>query len=84
MQILVPGDTQVSWNQIKNFYPSVLLPYRHNLPWLTKEITQLIRKRDLYFKRARHGTVTDRAKFRELRNRVLPNCELKNSLSLLT
>ena len=70
MQILVPGDTQASWNQIKNFYLSVLLPYRHNLPWLTKEITQLIRKRDLYFKRTSHGTVTDSAKFRELRNRV--------------
>ena len=78
-QILVPGDIQASWIQFKTVFldimeqciPSAVLPDRHNLPWLTKEIIQLIRKRDRYFKRARQGSVADRAKFRELRNRVV-------------
>ena len=51
--------------------PSAVLPDRHNLPWLTKEIIQLIRKRDRYFKKARQGSVADRAKFSELRTRVV-------------
>ena len=53
--------------------PKAVLPCRHNLPWLTKEVIQLIKKRDHYFKKALYGTVADRAKFRELRNKVVVN-----------
>ena len=48
-----------------------VLPQRHNLPWLSKEIIQLIKKRDHHFKKAQHGSAADRAKFRELRNEVV-------------
>ena len=51
--------------------PKAVLPQRHNLPWLSKEIIQLIKKRDHHFKKAQHGSAADRAKFRELRNQVV-------------
>ena len=78
-QILVPDDVQVSWLNFKLVFlnvmdyciPKAVLPQRHNLPWLSKEIIQLIKKRDHHFKKAQHGSAADRAKFRELRNEVV-------------
>ena len=43
-----------------------------NLPWLTKEIIQLIRKRNYLFRKAhRSGNIEDHLKFRHTRNRVV-------------
>ena len=51
-----------------------VLPNRKNLPWLNKEIIQLIRKRNLYFKKAHHsGSRDDRLMFKKLRNKVVAN-----------
>ena len=74
-QIIVPGDIQTSWIQFKTVFLDIMehcilkavFPCRHNLPWLTKEVIQL---RDYYFTKACYGTGADRAKFRELRDKV--------------
>ena len=48
------------------------LQLRHNLPWLNKEIVQLITKRNLLFRRAhKSGNRDDQEKFKQLRNRVV-------------
>ena len=52
--------------------PRSVLPARKNLPWLTKEIVQLIRKRNYLFRKAhRSGNTEDHLKFRHVRNRVV-------------
>ena len=58
--IIDPSDMKsscLSWKQellrvVDECIPSSTLPDRKNLPWLTKEIIQLIRKRNSYFKKA--------------------------------
>ena len=63
-EILVRDDIQATWSKLKNAFlntmesciPKAVLPMRHNLPWLNKEIVQLIRKRNLLF-RARTAVV---------------------------
>ena len=49
--------------------PKKPLPKRRNLPWLTKELTKGIRKRNLLYRRARHGGNSDR--YKEQRNKVV-------------
>ena len=49
-EILVRDDIQATWSNLKNAFlntmesciPKAVLPMRHNLPWLNKEIVQLI------------------------------------------
>ena len=58
--IIDPSDMESSWLSWKQEFlrvideciPSSTLPDRKNLPWLTKEIIQLIHKRNSYFKKA--------------------------------
>ena len=53
-------------------YPRAILPCRKNLPCLNKEIIQLIRKRNLYFRKVhRSGNNGDRIMFKKLRNKVV-------------
>ena len=53
-------------------YTKVCAPARNNLPWLTKEIVQLIRKRNHHFRKAKHcGHRDDYLKFSQVRNRVV-------------
>ena len=48
-----------------------------NLPWLSKTITQLIKKRNYYFKKAHHsGSSVDYSKFKQLRNKVITELRL--------
>jgi len=52
--------------------PRSVLPTRNNRPWLTKEIIQLIRRRNLHFRKAnRSSDRDDYLKFRQIRNRVV-------------
>lgn len=52
--------------------PRALLPQRRNLPCLNKEIIQLIRKRNLYFKKAHCGrNREDCLKFKQLQNKIM-------------
>ena len=49
-EIFVENDIQASWSNLKSSFldimdsciPKAILPTRHNLPWLNKEIVQLI------------------------------------------
>lgn len=78
--VLDPCDIQKSWIQLKATFLDVMeqciprsaLPQRHNLPWLTKDIIQLIRRQKCYFKNARNsGYCADLLKFKRLRNKVV-------------
>jgi len=78
-EVFVHNDIQQSWSNLKtaslnimeSCIPKAVLPTRHNIPWLNKEIVQAIRKRNLYFRRARKsGNRDDQEKFKQLRNKV--------------
>ena len=57
--------------------PRSVLLARNNLPWLTKEIIQLIRKRNHHFRKAKcSGDRDDYLKFRQVRNRVVAELRL--------
>ena len=84
--ILDPTDIQISWSRFKRIFlevmeeciPRSVLPDRKNLPWMSKEIVQLIRKRNLFFTKADHsGDIGDRLKFKQLRNKVV--AKLRNA-----
>ena len=59
--ILVDGDPSTSWNNWCNAFldvmhksiPNASLPSRRNLPWLSKRIIQLMRKRNTLFRRSK-------------------------------
>ena len=83
--ILEPTNIQVSWSNFRSAFldvmeqciPRSVIPDRRNLPWLSKLVTQLIRKRNFYFKRAhRTGSIQDRLKFKQLRNKVVAELRL--------
>ena len=71
---------QTSWKRFKFAFLDVMeqcilrsvLLTRNNRPWLTKEIIQLIRRRNHHFRKAnRSGDRNDYLKFRQIRNRVV-------------
>ena len=75
-EILDFNDIQKSWMQFKAVFlhvmeqciPKAVLP---QMPWLTKEIIQLIKRRNYFFRKAHNnGNDNDFAKFRQLCNRV--------------
>ena len=83
--ILNPYDIQMSWKRFKYAFldvmeqciPRSVLLARNNVPWLTKEIIQLIRKRNHHFRKANHsGDRADYLKFRQVRNRVVTELRL--------
>jgi len=52
--------------------PRSTLPDRSNLHWLSKEIIQLIRERNFYFKKAHcSGDIGDYLIFKQLRNKLV-------------
>ena len=60
--IIDPNDIQLTWSNWKKkifldimdeCIPISIVPIRKNLPWLTKDIIQLMRKRNNLFKKAR-------------------------------
>ena len=78
-QLLITGDIDESWdNWQKRFLevmqeciPQKTLPPRHNLPWLSKSLVQLMRKRNQLFSQAKRSKrEVDLAKYRKMRNRV--------------
>ena len=83
--IMDPTNIQTSWLCFKTAFldvmeqciPQSVVPNRQNLPWLTKTIIQLIKKRNYYFKRAYHsGSSIDYSKFKQLRNKVVSDLRL--------
>ena len=68
--ILDPSDIQVSWSRFKTAFLDVM--EQENLPWLNKGIIQLIRRRNLYFRKVHcSGNREDHEKFKQLRNKVV-------------
>ena len=72
--------TSISWDNwqqhfveiMKQCIPQKVLPPRRNLPWLSKSLVQLMRKRNLLFSRAkRTNRKSDLEKYRQTRNRVV-------------
>ena len=60
--------------------PQRLLPNRRNLPWLSKSLVQLMRKRNMLFGQAkRSGKRSDVEKYKRIRNRVVT--QLRNAKS---
>ena len=52
--------------------PQRLLPNRHNLPWLSKSLVQLMRRRNMLFSQAkRSGKRLDVEKYKRIRNGVV-------------
>ena len=85
MRSWTPTDVQRRWSQFKAVFldimeqciPKAVLPQRRNLPWLTKEILQLIEKRNYYFKKAHSNrNSSDLLKFKQLRNKVVSKLRL--------
>jgi len=79
-QLLITGDIDESWdNWQKRFLevmqeciPQKTLPPRHNLPWLSKSLVQLMRKRNQLFSQAKRSKrEVDLAKYRKMRNRLV-------------
>ena len=71
--VIDPFNIQDSWSCFNTTFldimeqciPRAILPCRKNLPWLNKEIIQLIRKRNLYFRKVhRSGNNGDRIMFK--------------------
>ena len=60
--ILDPNNINTSWSRWKSYFldvmkgyiPTALLPKRPNLPWLSKSLIQLMRKRNLLYRKARN------------------------------
>ena len=58
--------------------PKGKIPKRKNLPWLTNDLTKMMRKRNRHFKHARSSN-KDAVKYRKLRNQVVTKLrEAKN------
>ena len=60
--------------------PQRLLPNRRNLPWLSKSLVQLMRRKNMLFSKAkRSGKRSDVEKYKRIRNRVVT--QLRNAKS---
>ena len=84
-ELLNSSNIQQSWENLKAAFldvmeqciPKAVLPQKRNLPWLTKEIIQLIRRRNYFYKEARKsGSDDDFQKFKQLRNKVVAELRL--------
>ena len=65
---------------INECIPQRMLPKRRNLPWLSKSLIQLMRRRNLLFSHAkRSGKRSDVEKYKRIRNRVVT--QLRNAKS---
>ena len=57
--------------------PKSVLPQKRNLPWLTEEIIQLIRRRNYFYREAwKSGNGHDFQKFKQPRNKVVTELRL--------
>ena len=67
-----------SLKKMEKCIPKGKIPKRKNLPWLTNDLTKMMRKRNRHFKRARSSN-KDEVKYRKLRNQVVTKLrEAKN------
>ena len=78
-EIIVEDDVNASWNNnwsneflkiMELCVPHGRFPGRKNLPWLSKSIIQLIRKRNFYFRKSKTSSFYCQ-KYRRVRNKVV-------------
>ena len=73
--IVVEGDPNATWINWRNSFLKIMqsciprssLPKRKSLPWLSKHIIQLMRKRNMYFKKSK-SSPTYASRYKELWN----------------
>ena len=85
---LITDDINISWENWKQHFmeimkeciPQKVLPPRRNLPWLSKNLVQLMRKRNMLFSRAKRTIQkSDFEKYKQIQNRVVSQlCEAKS------
>ena len=76
--IIVDEDVNASWNNWNNEFLKIMelciphgrLPRRKNLPWLSKRIIQLIKKRNCFFKKSKTSSVYTQ-KYKHVHNKVV-------------
>jgi len=85
--ILDDTDVELAWTKWQDAFlktmerciPKGKTPKRKNLPWLSKDLTKMIKTRNRYFRRARSST-SYAAKYRKMRNLVVKKLrEAKNA-----
>ena len=77
LTIIDCNNIDVFWFNWKNIFmeimdqciPSSVLPERKNLPWLTKDIIQGMRKKNSLFKKAKASS--DYQNYKKARNRIV-------------
>ena len=78
--IIDPCNIHLTWSNWRKVFldimdeciPTSTLPNRKNLPWLTKDIIQLMRKRNNLFKKAKDSNdPNDLQQFKAIRNKVV-------------
>ena len=78
--LIDPSDINLSWNKWKEAFLEIMaiciprnyLPKRHNLPWLTKSLIQLIKKKNHLFRKARSTKdALVNVQYRTTRNKVV-------------
>lgn len=76
----ITNDINVSMDIMKECIPRRSLSTNHNLPWLSKCLIQLMRKRNMLFSRAkRTNKKFDFEKYKRTQNRVVSQLRLANS-----
>ena len=80
---VVEGDVNASWKSWERMFlnimeiciPTTTLPTRKNLPWLSKSILQMIKKRNMYYRKSKSPHYLN--KYRLAQNKVLSHlrCE---------
>ncbi len=61
--VVVEGDVNASWKNWERMFlnimeiciPTTTVPTRRNLPWLSKSILQLIKKRNMYYRKSKQS-----------------------------
>ena len=78
--IIDDSSIENSWSRWKEAFlavmerciPKAQVPKRKNLPWLTKDIVRLIRRRNYYYRRYQRSKCSkDKLKYQSLRNKVV-------------
>ena len=84
----ITGDINMAWDNWRQWFleimkecvPQKTLPSHQNLPWLSKSLVQLMRKRNMLFSRAKRSRLgSDLEKYKRMRSRV--TSQLRNAKS---
>ena len=86
---LITDDINVSWHNwqkhfleiMKRWIPKRSLPGHYNLPWLSKSLIQMMKRKNMLFSRAKRSKkVSDFEKYKRIWNRVVAKSKFFNSI----